>query len=233
MKVVNIPADYFPRPCYKFDSEEEKKQFTSFKPGQRVLPAQHFESNSNIEFYFVARHEHGEKGWNGGGYECRDSSGGTRAFYLDALIIHPKEIKVKDQTTAVTISNLNHKQRGRKRTKPIVVKDLNAPKGKRGRKPLDPEVKAQREAEALVKKQNSGGRRGRPKLPDHLKKSKPISTSTEQKRRGRPANPELQLQRQQEKDRIIAAKTALGINIGKGRISDDDRNRIKQWLKNN
>lgn len=35
--------------------------------------------------------------------------------------------------------------------------------GPRGRKPLDPIEKAKREAEALERKQRSGGKRGRPK----------------------------------------------------------------------
>lgn len=45
--------------------------------------------------------------------------------------------------------------------KPVKIKD---PNGKRGRKPLSPEIKAQREKEKELKRLKSGGKRGRPSI---------------------------------------------------------------------
>ena len=126
-------------------------------------------------------------------------------------MIHPKEFK-KDKR--VSVEGLV--KRGRKPKDGInkIQKDPNAPKGKRGRKPLDPEVKAQREAEKQAKllanpERKRGrkplsedekvkrllanppkdpntpkGKRGRPSIPEHLRKSKPYIPNGG--KRGRP-----------------------------------------------
>jgi len=204
MKIIDIPAPCTSRKAFKFESEDEKNKYTSFKPGIRVLPAPYFDTEFGVQFFFIARHEHGEKGWAGGGYECRDSTGGARAFYLDALIVHPNELKIKTE-----IINESVKRRGRKRIKPLVEKDPNAPKrkrgrpsidpekriskpyvptgGKRGRKPLSDEEKAKRAALQPAVENKPKGKRGRPTLAPELRKTKPY-VPTGGKRGRKPKN---------------------------------------------
>ena len=55
-------------------------------------------------------------------------------------------------------------KRGRKKSDTPYVKPAYVPTGgKRGRQPLDPAIKAEREAQRAAKKANSTGRKGRPK----------------------------------------------------------------------
>lgn len=179
MKVITIPGpSNLERRLYRFDSPEEEQKYTAFVPGIKVLPSEHYQNAANLVYTFIRRHEHGERFWDGGGYECYDSTGAKRAFYLDALIIHPDEFRGEDVSVVV----VGAKRRGRKRTKEQVIKDPNAPKGKRGRKCLSPELKAIRDAE---KAQSKGKPRGRRKMDPALRKTKPY-VKKEGSKRGRP-----------------------------------------------
>ncbi len=182
MKVILKPAPSTPRKAYSL-SEDEKTKYLKFIKGIRVLPAEHYETNSNIQFWYIERHEHGEHHWDGGGHECYDSTGAKRAFYLDALIVHPDEIKDGGDVSVVVEGA---KRRGRKRIHEKVIIDPNKPKGKRGRPPLDPELKKQREMEAELKP--TTGKRGRPRVADELKKTKSYVPTGG--KRGRPSVPD-------------------------------------------
>ena len=89
-----------------------------------------------------------------------------------------------------TQSSILTSRRGRKRKHPVVIKDPNTPKGKRGRKPLSEEEKTRRAAlvEVKPKNPNGTGKRGRPPMPEHLKKPKVVKPVVEGvRRRGRPS----------------------------------------------
>ncbi len=233
IQVIDIPASIYPRKAFKFDNEDEKIQYTNFKVGGRVLPADLFNNEiTGVEYYFRSIHSPYEKGHLGtGGISVVCSDGSTRTFYPDSVIIHPSSFTMRNDTTQIEYNGEQMKKRGRKRTKPVDEATGEVVKGKRGRKPLDPEIKAQREAEKSLKLQSNPDRkRGRPKLTDpKVPKEPKVSTG----KRGRKPNPQLHQQREEDKSRQTAAKLALGIKTGKGRISDTDHKRIEQWLKNN
>jgi hypothetical protein len=140
MKVIDIDAPIVPRKAYVVDLDEQ--HFLEFKEGIEVLPAQYYENEYGNKFYYFKKHEDGEPGWKGGGYECTDETGARRAFHLDALIVHPKLFKKKAKVQE------------------------NKPKGKRGRPKMDPSLK--KTPTVYVK---TGGKRGRPKMDPTLKKS--------------------------------------------------------------
>ena len=74
----------------------------------------------------------------------------------------PKKPKVKKEIVGPVVKG----KRGRPRKDPSELKTLPVYKptgGKRGRRALDPELKAAREAERLERAKNSNGKRGRPK----------------------------------------------------------------------
>lgn len=236
IQVIDIPAAIYPRKAFKFDDEDEKNKYTNFKVDGRILPAELFNNETTgVEYYFKAVHSPYEKGHLGtGGISTRCSDGSTRVFYPDSVIVHPTSFTMRDDVTSIEYNGEQMKKRGRKRIKPI-EESTGEPvvKGKRGRKPLDADVKAQRDADKLAKQQlNPDRKRGRPKLDKSQIKLHPPTNTTPGKR-GRPANPQLQLEREHLKQRSEQAKLALGIKIGKGRISDTDHKRIEQWLKNN
>jgi hypothetical protein len=144
--------------------EDNEQELTDFKPGIDVLPAAHYESDTAGNFYYVTKHEPGERFWKEGGYECVDDYGMKRAFHLDALIIHPRVFKGK--------------------TKAKVKVDEDKPKGKRGRPPMDPSLK-----KPVVEYKPTGGKRGRPKMDPSLKKVSAVYVPTGGKR-GRPRKAE-------------------------------------------
>jgi len=151
MKVVTDNSVFPPRKHY----EDVELKFTKFTPKCRVLPANYFEE-PNTHFILKARYEPGEnKFFPMGGFEVKHSEGGTYNYYLDEVIVHPYELGMNKFFTKAP-PEIKEK-----------VKDPNAPKGKRGRKALDPEVKAAKEAtklaEAEERRKRSGGKRGRPK----------------------------------------------------------------------
>ena len=143
MKVIEIDAPIVPRKAYVVETDEQ--QYLEFTEGIEVLPAQYFESDPGCKFYFKKKHEHGEPGWNGGGYECVEENGARRAFHLDSLIVHPKYFKRKEKAAKIL-----------KRTGT----------GKRGRPKMDPALK-----KVPVVYVKTGGKRGRPKMDPALKKS--------------------------------------------------------------
>lgn len=238
IQVISIPAPIYPRKAYSFDNEEEKQRYTNFKVGVRVLPSEYFNNETpGVEFYYKSSHSPYEPGHLGtGGIVTQCSDGSTRVFYPDSIIIHPSSFEMRNDVTKIEYDGVSLKKRGRKPKGEKVEKDPNAPKGKRGRKPdLEKQAERLRIQQAREQRKANGEvlKRGRPKMDEALRKSKPYIPSSEPKRRGRVANPQLQEQREQEKQRMIDCKIALGIKLGKGRINDADRKRIQQWLKNN
>lgn len=184
IQISEIPANTFGTRKVFTNLKPEHKDF---KAGQQVLPASFVGIPDQGKVFFKKYHEPGEKNWKDGGYECNDSFGGTRAFFLDALMIHPNEMKKSERVEVIGL-----KKRGRKANpnKIKVEKDPNAPKGKRGRprltegerktpvyvpnggkrgrKPLDPAEKERRLQERIAKNPNLDpnrvkGKRGRPK----------------------------------------------------------------------
>ena len=180
MKIVELPSTYnLIRRAYRFDSLLEQTQFTSFKKGDRVLPADYFNNETNIEFYFQERHEPGEKHWIEGGFECRDSTGGFRAFKLDALISHPSTIRQHLPVEYELSEENSVKKRGRKKTKLAVVEDK--PKRSKGRPKKDP---SERKTQPYVPK---GTKRGRKPLSEEEKQKRLLEKENKPKRsKGRP-----------------------------------------------
>jgi len=168
MKVIEIPANVVPRKAFELDADEQ--HFVDFKPGIEVLPAQYAgcDTNNIPVFYFVQRHEPGTPHWRDGGFECTDSSGAYRAFYLDSLIVHPKYFKRKAKAKAI-LERKGTGKRGRPRKDPS---QLQQPKvyvptgGKRGRPRKDPNM-----LQAPKVYVPTGGKRGRPKMDPALRKS--------------------------------------------------------------
>lgn len=124
--------------------------------GERVLPAPLlFEKG-----VFMTLKKRWEPGLNkyfpNGGYEVSNVSGGVYNYDLDQVIKYPETPKQK-RTLNVMLG-----ETGDEKIKLVKV-EREGPPGKKGRKPLPPEEKAAREAEALRKKLASGGRKGRPK----------------------------------------------------------------------
>ncbi len=147
MKVIEDNTVFPPR---KYFDEVEIK-FQNFTPKCRVLPANYF-NEYNTFFTLKARYEPGEnKYFPKGGFEIKHVGGGTYSYDLDQVVVHPFGLGMA--------SYFSHAKN--------VVKEKvtghGVPKAKRGRKPLDPEIKAQREAERAANKKPSTGKRGRPK----------------------------------------------------------------------
>jgi hypothetical protein len=157
-------------PPYKYFTDVEEK-FLNFKPECRVLTARHFD-DPHQHFTFRKRHEPGSPGFPQGGFEVIGPDGGTYNFYLDEVVVHPFQLGMrnyfsKSQTTVKEkISTGAKGKRGRPSKDPSERKVLQAyvpTGGKRGRKPLDPEVKAAKEAALVAKKAKGTGKKGRPK----------------------------------------------------------------------
>lgn len=188
MKVIEIKNKMYARKAYQLNTDEQ--YYLDFKPEIEVLPAIYYDSENPGKFYFSKKHEPNTPGWKDGGYECYDENGAFRAFYLDALIVHPRMFrkKIKSNITGVMIDKPKGK-RGRPKSDPSLLKTKveyvstgrgrGRPKmdesllkvktqyipngGKRGRKPLSEEEKMKREVEKQLKSQRSNGKRGRPK----------------------------------------------------------------------
>lgn len=179
MKVINIDAPIVPRKAYVLDPEEE--HLLNFTEGVEVLPAEYYNAENGNRFFFRKRHEDGEPGWKGGGFECYDDTGSIRAFYLDALIVHPKFFKKREK--AKEKANKPKGKRGRpklpegQRKTPTIYTPTG---GKRGRPKKDPSLK--KTATVYVP---TGGKRGRPKKDPSLKKQPTVYVPTGRKK-GRP-----------------------------------------------
>ena len=146
-------------------------KFTKFAPKCRVLPANYFEE-PNTYFTLKARYEPGEnKYFPNGGFEVVHSEGGTYNYYLDEVIVHPFELGMRkfftksENVVKEKISTGTPGRRGRpKKDGELKVKPAYVPTGgKRGRRPMDPTLKAAKEVEKAERAKNSNGRRGRPK----------------------------------------------------------------------
>ena len=157
MKVIEIEAPVYPRKVYVVESDEQ--HFLEFKTGIEVLPAMYYDSNPDTIFYYRKKHEDGEPGWKGGGYECVEANGAIRAFHLDSLIVHPKYLKRKAKAEKIRTSTGTNK-RGRPKMDPLLKKEVTVyvkTGGKRGRPKMDPTLK---KSTVYVK---TGGKRGRPR----------------------------------------------------------------------
>ena len=157
MKVIEIEAPVYPRKAYVVESDEQ--HFLEFKSGIEVLPAMYYDSNPDTVFYYRKKHEDGEPGWKGGGYECVEANGAIRAFHLDSLIVHPKYFKRKAKAEKIRTSTGTNK-RVRPKMDPSLKKEVTVyvkTGGKRGRPKMDPTLK---KSTVYVK---TGGKRGRPR----------------------------------------------------------------------
>jgi hypothetical protein len=205
IKVIEIPAKNFgTRKIF----QNLKPQHINFIPGKRVLPAPYIGIPDQGAIYFKKYHAPGEIGYLDGAYECYSEGGGIYNFYLDALMIHPSEMKRSETPEILGLKRRGRpsdpskpkkeidytkpkKGRGRPRMNPEdkkVVKVYEKKGTKRGRKPLPPEMKLQKEQEKQEKNIKSGGKRGRPSIPEHLKKPPKEKKYT---KRGRPSTKNL------------------------------------------
>ena len=168
MKIVENTEAF---PPYRYFTDVEEK-FLNFKPSCRVLPARYYEEYQ-LNFILKKRYEPGEnKSFPKGGFEVIGPDGGIYNFYLDEVVVHPFTLGMSRYFSRAL--NVNQEKvttgpkgkRGRPKKDPSELKVQQAyvpTGGKRGRKPLDPDVKAAREAKMLEKKKNGTGRKGRPK----------------------------------------------------------------------
>lgn len=166
---VKIDNSVFP-PRKHFVDVDEK--FTKFTPKCRVIPANYFHEPNTV-FFLKARYEPGEnKYFPNGGFEIKHIEGGTYNYYLDEVIVHPFELGMRKFFTKVegVVKEKVHTGKPGKRGRPSKPENERKVKvvyvktgGKRGRRSLDPAIKAERERIQLEKSKISKGRRGRPK----------------------------------------------------------------------
>ena len=162
--------------------EDIEPELTRFRPGQRVLPAPFFYEMGDT-YTLIAQYEPGTPFYPNGGFEVRDSGGGTRHYDLDQIIVHPASCKHQptlDLMTRREEREIAAAERAVLRGDKVKVKVEGA---RRGRPAIDPAVKAAREAEGVLRAQRSGGRRGRPASGI----AKPQTVKTTSGKRGRPA----------------------------------------------
>jgi hypothetical protein len=162
--------------------EDIEPELMRYRPGQRVLPAPFFYETGDT-YTLIAQHEPGTKFYPNGGFEVRDSGGGSRHYDLDQVIVHPASCKHQPTLDLMTRREEREAaaaERAVLRGDKVKVKVEGA---RRGRPAIDPEVKAAREAEKVLRSQRSGGRRGRPASGI----AKPQTVKTTSGKRGRPA----------------------------------------------
>ncbi len=166
MKIIQIPIKKDEmRPAF----DHVPTELSTFNQGQRVLSAYDFENPNETSIYFERRHEPGEPNWPEGGYECRDIGGGFRAFFLDALVLHPSQIKTSQNF-------VKNSKRGRpKRTVINIDGTESEPEvktSKRGRPRKYAEGESPSALAKAVKEQDTTIKRGRgrpAKNPSELK----------------------------------------------------------------
>lgn len=167
MKVVTDNTVFPPRKHFV----DVDSKFTHFTPRVRVLPANYFEE-PNTFFSLKAVYQPGEnKFFPKGGFEVVHSEGATYNYYLDEVIVHPFELGMRkfftksENVVKEKISTGVKGKRGRpKKEGELKAKAVYVPTGgKRGRKPMDPALKAAKEAAKAERAKNSNGKRGRPK----------------------------------------------------------------------
>ena len=169
--------------------QDVEPELLGFRPGQRVLPAPFF-YESGESFTLIKQHEPGARFYPNGGFEVRDGGGGTRHYDIDQVIVHPAT--VKHQPTLDLMSRREEREaaaaeRAVLRGDKVKVKVEG---GRRGRPAIDPDVKAAREAEKVLRTQRSGGRRGRPSSSEP--KAQMVKATSG--KRGRPALSTAQVQ---------------------------------------
>ena len=162
-------TEMFP-PRKQFVDVEEK--FTKYIIGGRVLPVTYFEDPS-IHFTLKAVYAPGEKrSFPNGGFEAYGPEGSVFNYELDQLVMHPFHYRMmsyfsKAQNAVKEKVDTGIKgTRGRPRKDPSELKTqaVYVPTGgTRGRKPMDPALKALKEAEKAERALLSNGKRGRPK----------------------------------------------------------------------
>ena len=155
MKVVEVEAKSINRKAYVLEEDEE--HLTDFTVGIDVLPAMYYDNEYGSRFIYIKTHQPGTPGWKDGGHECFEDTGARRAFYLDALIVHPRYFKKKAKAEK---RKLTGGKRGRPAMDPSLKKVLGPyvpTGGKRGRPSKDP---AERKSLVYVP---TGGQRGRPR----------------------------------------------------------------------
>lgn len=168
MKIIENTETF---PPFKYYEDVEEK-FLKFKPLIRVLPARHF-NEPQMVFTLKNRYEPGEHiHFPNGGFEICASDGGVYNFPLNEVIVHPFALGMSKFFTKTQNVNKEKVTTGPKGKRGRPAKDPSERKtlpvyvstgGKRGRRPLDPDVKAAREVERLERQQKSSGKRGRPK----------------------------------------------------------------------
>jgi hypothetical protein len=169
--------------------QDIEPELMRYRPGQRVLPAPFFYETSDT-YTLIAQHEPGTPFYPNGGFEVRDSGGGTRHYDLDQVIVHPATCKHQPTLDLMTRREEREAaaaERAVLRGDKVKVKVEGA---RRGRPAIDPAVKAAREAEKVARAKRSGGKRGRPASGI----AKPQTVKTTSGKRGRPALSTAQVQ---------------------------------------
>ncbi len=176
LEIIQIEGKIMPRMAFKGVEPEQ----LDFKEGDRVISADLKFRGDETRLYFRKKHEPNTPSWKDGGYECVDEYGMRRAFFLDALILHPNQ-----RWYDISGKKGKGRPKGSGAVKPPI--DPDKPKGKRGRPSLSPEEKQKRETE-ISNKPKGTGKRGRPAMDPSLRKTKPYIPSG--KPRGRPKKSE-------------------------------------------
>jgi hypothetical protein len=169
MKVIEN-TDVFPPRKHFVDVEPKFNEFTK---NCRVLPAVYFDE-PNVHFILKARYEPGEKSsFPNGGFEVYGPEGSTYNYELDQVVVHPYQFrmmkyfsKIENTVKDKVIKVVGDGKRGRPRKEPgdLKVKTVYIPTGgKRGRKSIDPVIKAAKKAELAAKKAKGSGKKGRPR----------------------------------------------------------------------
>ena len=97
-----------------------------------------------------------------GGFEVWVEDGGRRYFELDQVIIHPAVINHQKSLDKM-MRKAEKEQAKRDRQYKKAAREVGTKPGKRGRRPMDPAIKAQLQADKATRAEKSGGKRGRPK----------------------------------------------------------------------
>ena len=136
----------------------------AYETGIRVLPAAFFYERGG-RFELIKRHEPGEyRLMPEGGFEISAEGGSRRYYDLDQVIVHPAVVKHRQALDLMERKEeRDEKARVRAIERGVKVKAARVEGARRGRPAMDPEVKAQREADKAARANKSGGKRGRPK----------------------------------------------------------------------
>lgn len=161
--------------------EEIPPEEVPFMLGERVLPAPLL-YEKGVHMTLKRKYIPGEKvSFPQGGYEVQDNNGGIYNYDLNQVIKYPQTPKQKRTLNASMGESSGEKIK-------LIKVEREGPPGKKGRKPLSPEEKAIRIAEAEVRKLASGGKKGRPKGNGE---KKPKNGPSGGKRGRKPLDPEV------------------------------------------